>query len=830
MKLSSMFQNGGLASAVRRSTTASTASSVGQPTACLADVMNRKKPGIWDIQWPKLRTQGFKDYKAITAVDELKAYIARCKETGLGGFDYETSGDRDHRVPPQDEDGNTVTGKALDAWTKDVNLDPWKAEVCAMSLSAAADEARAIFIDNPGTNQFEPGLPRSEARKRLFDTLEANFFTSPDIMKIAVNLSFEAKFTAKYGKYILMPCADPFIAWIRISQLVLPHKIKNPKRPYTGKGLKPMTKEVFGVYMNEFNSVLDKNNALFFDEVPNDENDALSYCCEDSDYAVQHYLYWDAIAKQITNGNKLYPTYSDWLKSIEMPFARVTGLMEFWGMKWDSNIATVKKQEAETAQEEAAKEMQHIATTVGIADLNVGKGGKTKDVKSFIFDTMKLPAAAWSDKTKDPSLDSNALMDMVFMLENKLIDPDEERYLETTLPEGWEALDPDAPSELTIDERRRIRIAQRAEHPYKEQGIAFLRAMQKIQKYSTLLSHIEGREKYVNPITGRIHAHYEPWTETARLASSNPNGQNVPRPDNDELGIRNFYKAEEGKVLLLEDESGFELRLTAWASNCDVMLNAFKNHEDLHRKTAATMQGKPESKVTKHERSGAKAANFGSVYGGTEHALQKTFKKQGIRKSLPECKKLVDAVMATYPGIPQYQKEAVVKSREQGYAETIYGYKRLLPYINSGNRYDRSDDERRGQNTPIQGSAADIMKKAQNSMYEKCGLDTATFDGVPVTIYEGFDDRTKELLSVPAFMQHDRTRMVAQIHDEIISEIDDDKNLVATFAQWQKDVMEIPPIPNFPIQLEAEASIAYSWGDKYDLDKWLDIKENGEQR
>ena len=823
MNLMNMFQSSGLASTVKPKDTVGQAVTQNQAAACLADVMARKKPGVWEINWPKLRTQGFKNYKAITTLDELKAYIARCKETGLGGFDYETSGDRDHRVPPTDADGNPVTDKELAAWTKDVNLDPWKAEVCAMSLSAAADEARAIFIDNPGANQFEPGLPRHEARKRLFDTLEADFFTSPDIMKIAVNLSFETKFTAKYGKYILMPCADPFIAWIRISQLVLPHKIRNPKRPYTGKGLKPMTKEIFGVQMNEFNSVLEKNNALFFDEVPNDEDDALSYCCEDSDYAVQHYLYWVEVAKQITNDNPIYPTYADWLQAIEMPFTRVTGLMEFWGMKWDSDTAAVKKQEAEIAQEEAAKEMQNIAATVGIENLNVGKGGKTKDVKSFIFDTMKLTAAAWSDKTKEPSLDSNALMDMIFMLENKLVDPDEERYLATHLPEGWETVDTEAPGDLTLEERRRIRIAQRPEHAYKAQGIDFLTAMQRIQKYSTLLSsHIEGREKYINPVTGRIHAHYEPWTETARLASSNPNGQNVPRPDNDELGIRNFYRAEEGKVFLLEDESGFELRLTAWASGCTVMRTAFANHEDLHRKTAATMQGKPESEVTKHERSGAKAANFGSVYGGTEHALQRTFKKQGIRKSLPECKELVDAVMKTYPGIPRYQKTAVVKSREQGYAETIYGYKRLLPYINSGNRYDRSDDERRGQNTPIQGSAADIMKRAQNAMYEKCGLDTATFSGVPVSVYPGFDARTKELLAAPAFMCHGHTDMVAQIHDEIISELDDDTTLVATFAQWQKDVMEIPPLDGFPIQLEAEASIAYSWGNKTDLSKWLE--------
>ena len=831
MNLSNMFPaSGGLASTVKKKPTSPTAKeAVG---SSLADCMAvSRRPGEWPIKWPSLRKQGFKDYQALTTIQDVIDYCKRCQETGLGGFDYETSGDKDHRVPPVDDEGNTVTGKALDAWTRDVNLDPWKAEVCAMSLSAKSDEARAIFIDNPGINQFEPALSRSEARKRLFDTLERYFFTNSQIVKIAVNMNFETKFTAKYGKYILMPCADPFIAWIRLSQLLLPHKIKNPKRPYTGKGLKPMTKEIFGVQMSEFTDVLKRNKALFFDEVPNDEHDALSYCCEDSDYAVQHYLYWDEVAKQITNDNDVYPTYSDWLKGIEMPFTRVTGLMEYWGMKWDSDIAQVKREEAQNAIEAAGQTMKDLAASVGIPNLNIGVGGKTKDVKSFIFDTLRLPAAAWSDKTKDPSLDSNAIMDMIFMLENKLEDPDEEKYLETELPEEWETVDTEADymtqrtvwtRDYTTAELRRMRIAQRPEHPYKDVGIKFLQSMQIIQKYATLLSsHIEGREKYVNPVTGRIHAHYEPWTETARLASSNPNGQNVPRPDNDELGVRNFYKAEPGKVFLLEDESGFELRLTAWKSGCNVMQNAFRNHEDLHRKTAATMTGKPEAEVTKHERSGAKAGNFGSVYGGTEYALQKTFKKMGLRKSLPECKNIVDTVMKTYPGIPRMQVQAKLRARETGYAETIYGYKRLLPYINSSNRYNRGEDERRAGNTPVQGSAADIMKRAQNAVYEKCGLDTAVADGVTgIHIWEGFTGQIRDLLKVPPFMQHGHTDMVAQIHDEIIVELDDDKELVNKYANWQKAVMEIPPLKDFPVQLEAEPSVAYSWGQKMSLEEW----------
>lgn len=112
-------------------------------------------------------------------------------------------------------------------------------------------------------------------------------------------------------------------------------------------------------------------------------------------------------------------------------------------------------------------------------------------------------------------------------------------------------------------------------------------------------------------------------------------------------------------------------------------------------------------------------------------------------------------------------------------------------------------------------------------MYEKCGIDTAITNGVEVTVYPGFDERTTELLNAKPFMYHDKTRMVAQIHDEVITEIKDDVELVSTYAQWQKDVMEIPPLKDFPVQLEAEASVAYSWGNKLSFDAYVEIKKGG---
>lgn len=470
----------------------------------------RKKPGEFTIAWPKLRIQQPKDYEVITTVEQLEAYIDKCETTGLGGFDYETSGDKDHRSQ-EDADAR-------------VALDPWKSDICAMSISAAPDEARAIFISHKkGTRLFEPLKNRDDARNLLMDTLERRFFTNPKIVKIAINLAFETKFTAKYGKYLLMPVADPFTAWIRVLQLVAPQKIKNPKVPYTGKGLKPMTFETFGVRMNDFMEVLAKHDAMFFDEVDADTQDALVYCCEDSDYAVQHYLYWDEIAKQIPNDNPIYKNYSEWLHGIEMPFARVIGLMEYWGMYWDQNLSGVKREEAQIMQEQAQDEIKRITKDALGIEVNPGKTGKTNEVKSILFDSMKLPIAGRSDKTNDPSLDANALLDIIFMLENKLVNLDEEKYLTAPLPENWETINVDTDPNLDKATRQRIRIEQREPHPFRDAGIELLKQLKQIQTYTTLLSsHIVGRESHLNPVTNRIHAQYTPWTETSRLNCSKP--------------------------------------------------------------------------------------------------------------------------------------------------------------------------------------------------------------------------------------------------------------------------------------------------------------------
>lgn len=854
----------------------------------------KKKPGEFDIKWPKMRTQKVKDYQAITTVAELKAYIAKCKETGLGAFDYET-GPKPHirekyesriksMIDEQQElrdqlDALEVTAKReydavedaykppamediavklskdrkrLNAAIKTIDakikaliyeyrrtpLDPHKAEICALSLAAGPDEARAIFISNkPGKRTFEPAMNREEARTLIFNILEEELFHSPDTRKIAVNLQFEAAHTAALGKYILPPVADPFIMWIRCLQVVAPQKIEEPKRPYTGKGLKPMTKEYYGVEMQDFNALLDELGANFFSDIPADHPKALSYCCEDSDYAIQHYLYWLEIAQQI-------PGYEDWLLNIECPFARVIGLMEYNGMAWDNNLANVKQQEAEIMQETASEEIKRIVKESTGIDINPGKTGKTNEVKSILFDTMNLKAAKWSETTGGPSLDEEALIDMKFMLENKLEDIKEEKYLAVPLPDGWEYMDveanelnlfgeakareyediagqiedlqrlqsiPAAIRNLSKDERMAIRIAQRTSHPYKDAALALIGQMDKIQKYTTLLSaHIVGRAQYLHEETGRIHANYSQWTETSRLNSFQPNGQNVPAMHNDVFKIRNFYVPAVGKIMFFIDFSGFELRIMAWKSGDEAMIEIFNTGGDIHRRTASAITGKPAAEVTDDERSDAKPANFGIAYGGTEHALQKTVKTDyGKRWTLDFCASIINSVKTAYKRIPEYQRDIVLEAREKGWVSTLYGYIRLLPNINSPNKYARGSDERRAGNTPIQGTAADVMKKCQNAVYDETGRGTLARRISP---------------DAEIILAHGVTDMCAQIHDEIIFEMDDDINVVEKAGSWVKALMEQPPIPGFPVKIEAEASVGYRWGEKEKLQKWISKK------
>ena len=223
-----------------------------------------------------------------------------------------------------------------------------------------------------------------------------------------------------------------------------------------------------------------------------------------------------------------------------------------------------------------------------------------------------------------------------------------------------------------------------------------------------LSTYVDALPALINPATGHIHTTFnQAVTVTGRLSSSNPNLQNIPIRDEGGRFIRSAFIPEEGERWYSADYSQIELRLMAHLSGDETLVGDFLSGHDIHAATAAKIFHKPVEEVTRMERTRAKTANFGIIYGITTFGLAE-------RLEMPrgEAKELIEGYFATYPGVRQYMDESIAKVRECGYAETLFGRRCYLPDINSRNATVRGFAERNAINAPIQGTAADIIKIA----------------------------------------------------------------------------------------------------------------------
>ena len=248
-------------------------------------------------------------------------------------------------------------------------------------------------------------------------------------------------------------------------------------------------------------------------------------------------------------------------------------------------------------------------------------------------------------------------------------------------------------------------------------------------------TYVEGLLKVVGA-DGRIHSTFnQTETRTGRISSGEPNLQNIPVRT--ELGsrFRKYFIAPQGETLLDADYSQIELRLLAHISGDEAMCEAFRSGADIHRSTAARIYGLPPEQVTPALRSSAKAVNFGIVYGIGAFSLSKD-----IGVSVKEADAFIKNYFANFPGVKKYLDETVEQGRENGYVTTLYGRRRTLPELASSNFNVRSLGERMAMNTPIQGTAADIIKLAMVRVYRRLKA-------------EGL-----------------RARLILQVHDELIVE------------------------------------------------------------
>ena len=273
---------------------------------------------------------------------------------------------------------------------------------------------------------------------------------------------------------------------------------------------------------------------------------------------------------------------------------------------------------------------------------------------------------------------------------------------------------------------------QIAEKPKKTKTGQFVTSEEELQKYAagneivTLIldyrglkkllgTYVDALPKLINPRTGHIHTSFnQTVTATGRLSSSDPNLQNIPVRGEDGKEIRKCFIPEDGCLFFSADYSQIELRVMAHLSGDKHMIEAFEHGYDIHAATAAKIYGKDMKDVTRDERTKAKRANFGIIYGITVFGLAE---RLGIDRN--EAKQLIDGYFTTFPQVYDYMEQAKATAREQGYVETFFHRRRYLPDINSRNATVRGFAERNAINAPIQGSAADIIKVAMIRIYER---------------------------------------------------------------------------------------------------------------
>lgn len=255
-------------------------------------------------------------------------------------------------------------------------------------------------------------------------------------------------------------------------------------------------------------------------------------------------------------------------------------------------------------------------------------------------------------------------------------------------------------------------------------------------------TYVDGLAGLVNPRTGKIHTTFnQAVTATGRLSSTEPNLQNIPIRMEEGRRIRKvFGPSEPGRILVAADYSQIELRVLAHISGDLSFIEAFKNGEDIHTHTASEVFGVSHSEVTPPMRDSAKAVNFGIVYGISDFGLARNI---GVTRK--EARVYIDSYFNRYPGIKKFMEDIVVTARQQGYVTTILNRRRYLPDIHSTNHNIRAFGERTAMNTPIQGSAADIIKLA--------------------------------MVSVDSELKKNKleTKMILQVHDELIFEVPNDE-------------------------------------------------------
>lgn len=454
--------------------------------------------------------------------------------------------------------------------------------------------------------------------------------------------------------------------------------------------------------------------------------------------------------------------------------------IEMKGVAFDTMIAAYLVNPSRETYTIAELSEEYVKKTIEPLESLVGKGKTFTPFSKIDIDKLSGVAAVHVEKigaikaVLEKILEENSQTDLYYDIELPLVEvlagmeywgfkvhPDELRSFSGELEEKIKVIEKEiyelageefninSPKQLGVIlfEKLELPVIKKTKTGYStdaevlEQLSAQNEVVSKIIEYRQLMklksTYAEGLLAVVNPVTGKIHSSFnQTVTTTGRISSTEPNLQNIPIKLEMGRKIRKvFVPTDENFLLSDADYSQIELRVLAHITSDENMINAFKNNEDIHTTTASRIFGVPKEQVTSSMRTGAKAVNFGIVYGIGEFSLSKDL---GISRK--EARKYIDEYLNKYPGVRQYMHEVVELGKEKGYVSTMFHRRRYLPELKSSNFNLRSFGERIAMNTPIQGSAADIIKIAMVKVYK--------------TLLE------KKL----------KSRLILQVHDELIIE------------------------------------------------------------
>ena len=555
-----------------------------------------------------------------------------------------------------------------------------------------------------------------------------NILMNENLTVVIHNAAFEAMFFYALDSVIQCKVYDTMAA----AQMTL--KNDTEFRKLSDSGLKKLVPELLGIDLPSFEDVTE---GKFFNSLSSEDYETIRYACADSDFALRLYWYFNDWF------DKNLPKHRYIVEQIESPTAVYCGLMKYNGIPLDLNLMKEKRNEAEQQIHQLKEDIEIMTDGV-----DIGANASTKDFKNYLYKTLKLPVLKLTEKFTEATDDEALIL----------------------LSEWCRQYNPDL--------------------------VPLFRMITEYRKWNKLKStYIDGYLKFLNSATKRIHPDLLPLaTQTGRFASRNANLQNMPRKDNDPIGVRKFIVVPEGKLLMSLDFSQIELRVGAFYCRDEKMLDTYKNNGDIHAQTTSVIFNIPFSQAIdksanfyKERRTIAKNCNFGVFYGLFSKGLQKTLKfKAGLNKSLDDCCKIIGNLKTGYKGLETWQRAVKHKAAEDRYTETYLGRRRYLPNIRSADWGKKSFAQRCALNTPIQGTAADILKLAIGRILE----------GLPGRAW---------------------LKPILQIHDELCFEVPLDK--VNEAVNFVKNCMEQQPFKEFDVPIIAEAEVGKTFGTLHEFFK-----------